>query len=317
MQRIGSLLVPVVAAILISAVAPVSAAPITYSVVAGSQLTLNLALPDFQRQTSVSQPLAGTIVEDTAFTTLAGFGTVVQSLDPTSSDLTLGSFSGAIIDLEFLGKITYSGANLGLDLRGPVANYLTALGPGRTRLPLAGSSLVFDSGSVTLVGEGIVAGAIGTRTIDFQTTPVEMPFGSTAVMEALVSGDNVTLSIPTGVSGQLFGFPLPTGTIGVSGTITAVGSKCILSNLIGDADNNGNVGAADYAIWAATFGQTGACLPADFDRNGNVGAGDYALWAANFGRTAGGAGAAVPEPSTGLLALFGLAGLLGWACRRR
>ncbi len=55
--------------------------------------------------------------------------------------------------------------------------------------------------------------------------------------------------------------------------------------LIGDANGDGNVGTADYAIWAATFGQTGPDLAADFDGNEDIGAGDYALWAANFGKS--------------------------------
>lgn len=57
--------------------------------------------------------------------------------------------------------------------------------------------------------------------------------------------------------------------------------------LAGDANRDGAVGAADYAIWAAQFGQTGPDLAADFDANGEVGAADYTIWAANFGKTAG------------------------------
>lgn len=38
----------------------------------------------------------------------------------------------------------------------------------------------------------------------------------------------------------------------------------------------------DYVIWAAQFGQRGVGLAADQDGNGEVGAGDYALWAARL-----------------------------------
>ncbi len=79
--------------------------------------------------------------------------------------------------------------------------------------------------------------------------------------------------------------------------------------LIGDANGDCSVGAADYALWAAQFGQTAEGLSADFDGNGSVGAGDYALWAANFGNTCPPAGAAVPEPSSVGLLLIGLAGM--------
>ncbi len=87
--------------------------------------------------------------------------------------------------------------------------------------------------------------------------------------------------------------------------------------LVGDANGDCSVGAADYAIWAAQFGQTAAGLSADFDGNGSVGAGDYALWAANFGKTCPPAGAAVPEPSTLVLGLGGLLGLIGLIRRKR
>ncbi len=77
---------------------------------------------------------------------------------------------------------------------------------------------------------------------------------------------------------------------------------CVL--LFGDANCDCEVGAADIAIWAAQFGQTGADLTADFDENGTVGAGDYVRWAANFGNTCPMA-ASVPEPSTLMLAIIG------------
>lgn len=60
----------------------------------------------------------------------------------------------------------------------------------------------------------------------------------------------------------------------------------------GDANGDGVVGAADYAVWAAQFGLEGSGLEGDFDNNRSVGVGDYALWAANFGRQFGDAGAA-------------------------
>ncbi len=89
--------------------------------------------------------------------------------------------------------------------------------------------------------------------------------------------------------------------------VTSVGLE-----LIGDANLDCTVGAADYAIWAAQFGQTGEGLSADFDGNGSVGAGDYALWAANFGNTCPPEAAAVPEPATWVLALGALGTLLVW-----
>lgn len=88
-------------------------------------------------------------------------------------------------------------------------------------------------------------------------------------------------------------------------------------HLVGDANGDCTVGAADYALWAAQFGQTGAGLSADFDGSGEVGAGDYALWAANFGKTCPAAAAAVPEPTACRLLGTALAGLFGLAARRK
>ncbi len=84
--------------------------------------------------------------------------------------------------------------------------------------------------------------------------------------------------------------------------------------LVGDANGDCSVGAADYAIWAAQFGQSGVALSADFDGNGSVGTADYALWAANFGKTCPATVSPVPEPATCWL---GLTSLMGVRCFRR
>ncbi len=81
--------------------------------------------------------------------------------------------------------------------------------------------------------------------------------------------------------------------------------------IAGDAEGDGSVGTADYAIWAAEFGKSGIVLRSDFNHDGSVGAADYAIWAAGFGS----AGASpVPEPATGWL---GLTSLMGAGCFRR
>lgn len=74
---------------------------------------------------------------------------------------------------------------------------------------------------------------------------------------------------------------------------------------VGDANRDGFTGAADYAVWAATFGQTGSGLPADFDRSCSIGLSDYTIWAANFGQ--GDMSRIVPEPSSVCLVVSG-----GW-----
>lgn len=77
----------------------------------------------------------------------------------------------------------------------------------------------------------------------------------------------------------------------------------------GDYNGDGQVTAADYTVWADTFGST-TDLRADGNGDGEISAADYTIWADNFGA---GTSASVPEPGT----LAGLAVLLLCTSRRR
>ena len=80
-----------------------------------------------------------------------------------------------------------------------------------------------------------------------------------------------------------------------------------LALLLGDANNDGVVSAADYASVQANFGNTGeAGILGDANGDGVVSAADYASVQANFGNTA--STQVTPEPTTlSLLAICGLA----------
>ncbi len=313
---VASVLIAVVA--LLANLVSVSAETISLSANAGSSLTVVAALPELMRQGTLSVPVGGTSNQNLTFGTVGAFGTVATAAQLQGGSLLVPNLPAITIDLEFLGTVTLSGLNLAITGNGP-NNAFTAppLAAGKTRVPLTGSSLKIVGGTATLSGEGFVAGSLGTVNFNFATNNLTMPFPAGAFMDVTVNGNTVTESIPLNVSGALFTTPL-LATLGLSGTLNLTGMRagCVISSLVGDANNDCNVGAADYAIWAATFGQTGACLPADFDRNGNIGAADYALWAANFGETCPPAAAGVPEPSTALLALLACLALgCGW--RRR
>jgi hypothetical protein len=81
--------------------------------------------------------------------------------------------------------------------------------------------------------------------------------------------------------------------------------------LPGDYNGDGTVNAADYTLWRNSFGQAGSGLAADGDGNGKIDNGDFDVWRLFFGESAGGSAAngnaAVPEPSTMLMLLFGAA----------
>jgi len=105
---------------------------------------------------------------------------------------------------------------------------------------------------------------------------------------------------------------------------TAADLFALPSAAAGDFNADGMVDMSDFVVWRRTLGQTGDSLVADGNGNGRVDDGDYGVWRANFGQTVGsgvGAGsasdatAAVPEPTSGVLACLAVIGML-FASRR-
>jgi cyclophilin family peptidyl-prolyl cis-trans isomerase len=107
------------------------------------------------------------------------------------------------------------------------------------------------------------------------------------------------------------------GTVHVS-DLVFVNSISIRNVPAGDYNGNGIVSATDYAVWKGTFGST-TYAEADGNGDGIVDAADFTVWRDAMAAGSGAiVTAIVPEPSTVMLALTGLAAmLLAGAPRRR
>ncbi len=82
-----------------------------------------------------------------------------------------------------------------------------------------------------------------------------------------------------------------------------------LSYLPGDANLSGAVDVSDYSVWLANrFQSTGAWCQGDFNADGSTDVSDLSVWTANKFSVSG--LAVVPEPTSFVLLLFSLLGLL-------
>jgi T5SS/PEP-CTERM-associated repeat protein/autotransporter-associated beta strand protein len=105
-----------------------------------------------------------------------------------------------------------------------------------------------------------------------------------------------------------------------SGYITGSGSLLVsYSVLPGDANADGTVNGSDLNTVLSDYNQTGMdWWHGDFDGNGTVNGTDLNTVLSNYNQSVSvSAGAAVPEPSTLLLAAAGLLGLLAYLWQRR
>ena len=87
----------------------------------------------------------------------------------------------------------------------------------------------------------------------------------------------------------------------------------IQPNPPGDIDGDGDVDFSDFLILSTNFGMSGTLSDGDLDNDGQIAFSDFLVLSANFGESSN---AATPEPSTSLLAAFGILGLLGLRRRR-
>jgi len=91
----------------------------------------------------------------------------------------------------------------------------------------------------------------------------------------------------------------------------------------GDSNLDGHIDRTDVVMHVTHLGQHGDWTHSDFDGDGSIGLGDLSLLSNDFGASHGlispspSSAAAVPEPSTLILAAIGALGLLGHVWRKR
>jgi hypothetical protein len=141
--------------------------------------------------------------------------------------------------------------------------------------------------------------------------------GSTTPLATASGPDNNVKGVPAFLSGYpgVFGLSV-TATNDVDVTFDNFKSEDLVAGIPGDYNNNGAVDAADYVLW-----RKGGPLQNEVDAPGTVNAADYTEWRARFGNPPGSgagleSGGSVPEPSSVVLAVTGIAGSC-FARRRR
>ena len=85
----------------------------------------------------------------------------------------------------------------------------------------------------------------------------------------------------------------------------------VVAGVPGDYNQNGVVDAADFVVWRKNEGTTNVL--ANDPIGGMIGAAQYSIWIAHFGEPAGsgsaaGANTSVPEPATLAMLMFAAAG---------
>ena len=276
-----------------------------------------------------------------------GYGNVVvntgATLDLAGHNLSInglndGGGGGGTVDSTVAGTptLTVGGNNATSAFSGTIQN--TA---GTLSLTKVGTGTVTVSGTLSYTGrttiqggtlEAVGAGGIGLLAsnggLDIQsgkavldytglTDPMTLdPIANTLMQQARANGWVIDGTHPIG-STTAAANPLVNA---LGWTDTVVGGRTLLTvmyTLCGDADLNGVVNGADLNTVLSNYNKTGMYWSqGDFNYDGTVNGADLNMVLSNYNQSVS-VGAAVPEPSTLLLAAAGLAGLVAYAWRKR
>jgi autotransporter-associated beta strand protein len=277
-----------------------SAAGQTTGVVSQGTAALTLVAP------AGTNTFEGTITGTGAFTKS---GAATQILSGNNILGTVSISAGALLfnGTNTTGNVTISGGVLGGT--GSVTGAVTVnsgahLAPGASIESLGVGALTLNAGSIL----DFELGAPGTSDLVDVNGLLTLSGGAFNFVNAggLSIGFYNLIDYGT-VSGSLGALSVPTAPGNLNYNLVDTGSVIGLQvSLLGDFNNDGMIGNADYVVWRKGLGTT--YTPADYD-----------VWRAHYGETpsAGpgtGAGGAIPEPTSVALLLIGW---LPLCCRRR
>lgn len=257
-----------------------------------------------------------------------GNGYVGTTVPPSSEDLAVQYVmsDGSVADgeVEYVGPI--NDFVLRVDPESGAAS-LEALSANVGSFDVSGYTISSPSGSLNVEGFNGISGDAWSRVGLTTNTLSQISFDSSQLFDNSVvdigvvftPGAEQDLELEYGVVGDtrpLVGTVTYGGGDGGDGGPPPTSCEAIAAARVpGDTNGDDTVDFTDFLALSANFGQAGGYEAGDIDCSGEVDFADFLTLSANFGATAN-AAAAVPEPSTGLLAIFAVP-LLTSICRKR
>jgi hypothetical protein len=206
-----------------------------------------------------------------------------------------GSGNNSQIVAAVMGNGSTNGGTftLGTDytkLAAPITN--GSLG-GAIICPDSATNVLADTNLVVNITPGLSPKGVNSLTLGVVGTD---PFAGQSL--AIVTAANTSFTTSSFAKVKIVG---GSATVGYSGGNITLSNIFSNPTLAGDINNDGLVDVADYDIWAANVGATGASwLQGDLNGDGLVDVADYDIWAANVGQTS-----ATPEPISMIILAIG------------
>ena len=227
---------------------------------------------------------------------MASFRLFTVSSPWKSASTTLNTAGAGTLVLS--GTNTYTGATTVSAGLLSISGAAAKLGAGSVTVQgtAAGTALAIQSGVTNAIDDGAVLSLLGGGTPGVADQGyANLGAAINEIVDALLLGGAAQ------INGLTYGSTL-SGALIQSDEYFA-GTGVVSVGLLGDFNNDNSVDAGDYVVWQKT--------PTAF--GGSAG---YDLWRANFGNTSPGAGSSVdggmvPEPSSLMLLLLGVAALAG------